>query len=101
MNLFWNLTSGPHGVLRAGARTIVLTPSPGQLPEAPVQGGPRCPRSRATWVAGLPTSISYRVLRIGESVNVWRRPPKSLPATPVTCQIQVPFAFQDRSFGSV
>jgi len=38
------------------------------------------PRSRATWVAGLPAAMSQKVLRIGESVKVGRRPPRSLPA---------------------
>ncbi len=39
------------------------------------------PRSRATWVAGSPPSISRSAARIWESVKVGRRPSRSLPTT--------------------
>lgn len=43
------------------------------------RGSPAPPRSRATWVVNSPPSMSRTALRVWESVNVWRRPLRSLP----------------------
>jgi hypothetical protein len=39
------------------------------------------PGSRATWVTGSSASVSRSALRIWQSVNVGRRPPKPLLVT--------------------